>query len=125
MAKTRRRTTKRLKYSDKDKVSGTQFIFNGRKRRGAGILSNIVNKIKGHATKVFSRNTANKLLKKAKDQLKKKSTQKLIAKTASSVIDGLINDNSNKEKVKVNKRVRKKVRKIREVPRYEMLTNVE
>ncbi len=126
MAKTRRRTTKRLNYSNRDKISGTQFIFDGRKRRGAGVLSNIVNRLKGHAAKVFSRNTAKKLLQKAKVQLKKKSTQKLIAKTASNVIDGLINDNSKNVKTKtIKKRVRRKVNKLREVPRYQMLTDVE
>ena len=126
MAKTRRRTTKRLHYSDRDKISGTQFIFDGRKRRGAGLLRNIVNSLKGQAAKVFSRNTAKKLLQKAKVQLKKKSTQKLIAKTASNVIDGLISDNSKNIKVKtIKKRVKKKVRKLREVPRYQMLTDAE
>ena len=122
MAKTRRRTTKRLKYSNRDKISGTQFIFDGRKRRGAGLLSNVVNRLKGHAASVFSRKTARKLLQNAKVQLKKKSTQKLIAKTASNVIDGLINDNTKKSNAKtVNKRVKKKTERARNLSRYQTI----
>ena len=109
------KTSKRLRFRHSQPSSGTQFIFQGRKRRGAGFLSKVIQSVRG-AAKTLSRHAlVKKGLAAAKKQLKKKSTQKRLARTAenlaSSVIDR-ISPASSEEKRLLKGIQKKQIKKI-------------
>ena len=85
------KTSKRLQFKNYGNLpSGTQYIYQGRKRRGAGFLAGLISSARRGARALAKSSTVKKGLAIAKKQLKKKSTQKLITRAAEGLANQFI-----------------------------------